>query len=173
MGGLVFFFVLMSLGCVALGLFFIIKAPQLSAKHPNAPHQSIKDYRGAGTLCIIMAVVLCIGLVVFCEATGQSLFDTDTYSSQSSDDKHFGIDEYDAWTAATDVVKNNLKAPSTAEFCSKSSANIEQHGNTWTIKGYVDAENSFGAKLRNDFTVVITFTSSTKYTIDECSITTR
>ena len=41
---------------------------------------------------------------------------------------------------------------------------------TWTIKGYVDAQNSFGATLRNNFTVKITFTSSTKYTIDLCSI---
>ena len=162
-------FALLVLGCIALGLFFIIKAPQLSAKHPNAPHQSVKDYRGAGTLCIVIAVVICVALVIYGIASEAPIFGFDTSSSQSG----FGIDEYDAWTAATDVVKNNLKAPSTAEFCSKSSATIEQHGNTWTIKGYVDAENSFGAKLRNDFTVVITFTSSTKYTIDECSITTR
>lgn len=170
MGGLVAFFVLACLGCVALGLFFIIKAPELSAKHPNSPTQTVKSYRGAGTFAIIMAVVMCIGLVVYFELAGQSLFDPDTYASQSKE-KHFGIDEYDAWTAATDVVKSNLKAPSTAEFCSKSSASIEQHGSTWTIKGYVDAENSFGAKLRNNFTVIITFTSSTEYTIDECSIT--
>ena len=171
MGGLVVFAALMCLGCVALGLFYIIKAPQLSAKHPNAKHQSVKDYRGAGTLSIVLGILLSVCLIVVCEFTGQSLFDPSTYYSQSG--TNYGIDEYDAWNAATDVVKDNLKAPSTAEFCNKSDATITQKGDTWTIRGYVDAENSFGAKLRNDFTVVITFTNSTRYTINECTITAR
>ncbi len=81
------------------------------------------------------------------------------------------VDESDAWYAAKETVKDNLKAPSTAKFCSMSSATITHVGKTWTIKGYVDAENSFGAKIRNNFTVVITFTSDTKYTIDSCIIT--
>ena len=172
MGGLVVVFILACSGCVALGLHFITKAPQLAAKHPNAPHQSVKDYRGAGTLCIVMAVVMAVGLVVACEFTGQSLFDPTTYYDSQSG-KNFGIEKSDAWTAATDVVKNNLKAPSTAEFCRITDAHFEQHGNTWTIKGFVDAENSFGAKLRNDFVVSITFTSSTEYIIEKCTITPR
>lgn len=85
----------------------------------------------------------------------------------------FGHDDSDAWSAAVSVVSGKLKSPSTAEFCSKSSATIKKVGDTWTVSGYVDAQNSFGATLRNDFTVKITFTSSTKYNIEQCDITAR
>lgn len=85
----------------------------------------------------------------------------------------FGHDENNAWTAARDIVEAKLKSPSTAKFCSVTNASIERDGNTWTITGYVDAQNSFGSTLRNNFTVKITFTNSTKYTIDQCSITAK
>ena len=83
------------------------------------------------------------------------------------------IDESDVWYEAKEIVKDRLKAPSTASFCSKSSATITKSGNTWTIKGYVDAENSFGAMIRNDFTVVLVFNNDTQYTISNCTITPR
>lgn len=64
--------------------------------------------------------------------------------------------------------QENKNAPKPAPFiiaicvsCSK---------NTWTIKGYVDAQNGFGAMLRSDFTVKITFTGNSSYTVDLCSI---
>ena len=82
----------------------------------------------------------------------------------------YGHDEFDAVAAAEKIVKSNLKSPSTAEFCKHKEYTITCSDDTWTIKGYVDAQNSFGATLRNNFTVKITFTSSTKYTIDLCSI---
>lgn len=97
----------------------------------------------------------------------------DEYKDKNPEEDNFGHDEHDAWTAAKDIVESNLKSPSTAEFCSFSSAAIQRDGNTWTITGYVDAQNSFGATLRNNFTVKITFTSSTKYTIEQCSITAK
>lgn len=81
--------------------------------------------------------------------------------------------ESEIWYEAQRIVENKLKAPSTAEFCSISEASISKRRDTWIINGYVDAENSFGVKIRNDFSVVITFTSDTAYTIDECSITAR
>lgn len=88
-----------------------------------------------------------------------------------SGEDSFGHDDSDAWSAAVSTVSSKLKSPSTAEFCSKSAATIKSNGDTWTISGYVDAQNSFGATLRNNFTVEITFTSSTEYTIERCDIT--
>jgi len=79
----------------------------------------------------------------------------------------------DIWMEVKEIVEGRLKAPSTAEFCSKSEANIREDGNTWTVSGYVDAENSFGAMIRNDFTVVITFTNDSQYLIEKCNITAR
>ena len=83
------------------------------------------------------------------------------------------INESDVWYEAKEIVKNRLKAPSTASFCSKSSATITKSGKTWVIEGYVDAENSFGAMIRNDFTVVLVFKNETQYTISNCTITPR
>lgn len=88
----------------------------------------------------------------------------------NSDEDGYGHDRYDAITIAEKIVKGELKAPSTAEFCSNSEYTVSCVGNTWTVKGYVDAQNSFGATLRSNFTVKFTFSSSNKYTVDSCSI---
>ena len=79
--------------------------------------------------------------------------------------------EKEVWDEAKMIVEKRLKSPTTAQFCAMSEATITKKIDTWTISGYVDAENSFGAMLRNNFTIIITFTDSTHYTIDKCSIT--
>lgn len=58
---------------------------------------------------------------------------------------------YNAYTQLT--VENYLKAPSTAKFCSSSELGMKQVGKYVIVQGYVDAQNSFGAMIRNNFTV--------------------
>lgn len=91
-------------------------------------------------------------------------------STKDSLNDEYGHDKYDAAVVAKTIVKDNLKSPSTAEFCKTSECAISCSGNTWTVSGYVDAQNSFGAVLRNNFKVKFTFTTSNKYTIDSYSI---
>ena len=91
--------------------------------------------------------------------------------SQSTKGDSYGHDKYDAITIAEKVVKNKLKSPSTAKFCKSSEYTVSCVGNSWTVTGYVDAQNDFGATLRNNFTVKFTFSSSSQYTVDSCSIT--
>jgi hypothetical protein len=60
---------------------------------------------------------------------------------------------WDACQVAHRYIQNALKAPSTAEFpgCYSSDPAVSTwpHGNgTFTVNTYVDAQNSFGAKLR-------------------------
>lgn len=50
-------------------------------------------------------------------------------------------------------IRRQLKAPSTAKFPPCSDMNITHTGNTWFVRSYVDAQNSFGAMLRNGFLV--------------------
>jgi hypothetical protein len=114
-------------------------------------------------ISLILALVMCLSL---CACGGGN--DTPRKSNRLEDG--YGHNEFDAVVVAEKVVKSKLKSPSTAEFCKHREYTITCSGDTWTIKGYVDAQNSFGATLRNNFTVKITFTSSTKYTIDLCSI---
>lgn len=73
------------------------------------------------------------------------------------------IGESDAWVCAQDVVEKNLKSPSSAKFCLMSEATIhyngeEDGGSRYTVSGYVDAQNSFGAMIRKNFTVNLTVT---------------
>ena len=62
--------------------------------------------------------------------------------------------------ACEDAVRDALKAPSTAEFADSSSS---RSGSTWTVTGAVDAENSFGAMLRNTFECSVTFQGDSAY----------
>ena len=64
-----------------------------------------------------------------------------------------------AVSAAKIVVKDKLKSPSTAKFpWGFDEYTVKRSGNDFIVGGYVDAENSFGAMLRQEF--VATFTLS-------------
>lgn len=62
-----------------------------------------------------------------------------------------------ALTGAEQVVKEKLKAPSTAKFSSWGETKITKiKDNTYLVKGYVDAQNGFGAMIRSNYSVEIT-----------------
>lgn len=72
-----------------------------------------------------------------------------------------GDTKTNAWICAQDVAKGSLKSPSTAKFCSIMDVDVyDQGNNNYAIIGYVDAENSYGAKMRTNFTVWLTLTKS-------------
>lgn len=80
---------------------------------------------------------------------------TNNSSSNSSDS------ETDAKVCAVKAVKDSLKSPSTAEFCKYTEMTATNlGGNKWEITGWVDAQNSFGATIRDNWTVTLTLTSS-------------
>ena len=67
--------------------------------------------------------------------------------------------------------KGKLKSPSTAKFCSVTEATIGCSGNTWVVRGWVDAQNGFGATVRTQFAVTFTFASKDMYSLDSCIVT--
>ena len=70
-------------------------------------------------------------------ATGQKTYTEDDYKAA-------------AYTMAEEQVKKHLKAPSTASFCRMSETSFTRdEENTYVMTGWVDAENSYGAKLRS------------------------
>lgn len=92
------------------------------------------------------------------ESLGQSNFDRLVAEAQidTSSDR-----ETEAKICAKKVVEDHLKAPSTAKFCKYYEMNATNLGeNKWKITGYVDAQNSFGATLRENWTVTLTLTTS-------------
>lgn len=63
----------------------------------------------------------------------------------------------DAYVACKDFVSKNLKAPSEAKFPTMNEAKIANvSGTRWQVISYVDAPNSFGAMLRNQYICEVT-----------------
>lgn len=65
--------------------------------------------------------------------------------------------KYDAFDRCETAIKTQLKAPSTAKFSNK---NYFEGSTVHTVYMDVDAENSFGASLRQRFTCKMSFAES-------------
>lgn len=91
--------------------------------------------------CLIFILVFIIGGVIFTNA-----IDLDN-------NKNDGPTKLTAYSMVQGWVEDRLKAPSTAEF---PGGKYEEHTmqtteNVFRVSSYVDAENSFGAKIRTRF----------------------
>lgn len=64
-------------------------------------------------------------------------------TSTSNNKDSYGHTKGDAFAIAEKAVKDKLKSPSTAKFCSVTEATIGCSGNTWVVRGWVDAQNTF------------------------------
>ena len=71
------------------------------------------------------------------------------FKSQADEGKP---DDLGAQTVCQTFVERGLKAPSTARFSGES---VTSNGTTWTVRGSVDAENSFGARLRMNYVCTV------------------
>lgn len=61
---------------------------------------------------------------------------------------------YYAYTTAQELIKSQLKAPSTAEFCKWDDVKRTYFENdTYRVQLWVDAQNSFGAMIRETYQV--------------------
>lgn len=77
-------------------------------------------------------------------------------SDKSSYERVPIIDKSTAQYACENFVKNNLKSPSTAAFPPITEMQIESDiNNIWTVNSYVDAQNSFSAMIRSQFSCQI------------------
>jgi hypothetical protein len=78
---------------------------------------------------------------------------------------------YTVWRICQERVSAELKAPSTADFPSYSEQAISHSGALWTVNSYVDAQNSFGAKLRTRYTCTARFNAAdATYGIESVSV---
>lgn len=109
-----------------------------------------KEEKSSSNGCIgCLGLIIIIGIIAFAfhSCLGNS-------SSKEEDNTSMVI------TIAQEAVKKQLKAPSTAkfpwgsdEYNIKEVASNDDGFNEYYISGYVDAENSFGAKIRTRFIV--------------------
>ncbi len=84
---------------------------------------------------------------------------TTSGKSQLSADSGTRHTNAEAFACAQNIVEGKLKSPSTAKYCKVTEATITHDGDKYTVNGWVDAENSFGATVRTYFTVTYTATA--------------
>ena len=82
-------------------------------------------------------------------------------TNSTSDTSFARHTEDESWICAKKIVKDSLKSPSSAKFCSMSEATITHEGNgKYSVSGWVEAQNSYGAVLRQTFIVTYTATAN-------------
>ena len=66
------------------------------------------------------------------------------------------VDETEARLSCEDLIKNQLKSPSTASFAPRNEWTFTEVSGGYRASGWVDAQNDFGATVRNSFTCTVT-----------------
>jgi hypothetical protein len=97
---------------------------------------------------IRMIFLVLILFIVIYVATVPSESNTTTHASVTS--SHI-VADYEAHLIAERFIKERLKAPSTADFPWGTYRANHLPNDSWIVSSYVDAQNSFGAKLRSNW----------------------
>lgn len=89
----------------------------------------------------------------------------------SDDGEKKGPDEIGAFVMSQEFVKGQLKAPSTAEFPWYEESFVEDLGEgRFRVTAYVDAQNTFGAMIRSQYTCVLTSADGEKWILESIDI---
>lgn len=102
-----------------------------------------------GVILLVFTVLVLIGLLKDSSKTPEQK----AQEKINREDKYCNNDNTMAFVMAKDFVEKSLKAPSTASFpWTTLDSEITNIGDcTYTVRSYVDSENSFGAKVRTSY----------------------
>lgn len=117
--------------------------------------QGEKIGKGCGYF-ILTSVLLVAALVAF--------------SSDDDGGGSGGPDDIEAYVMCQQFVEDRLKAPATAGFPLSSEATITGGPSTWTVRSHVDAENSFGAQVRTQFTCRVSYQGNDRWLLDDLTM---
>ena len=120
------------------------------------------------TAGVILALIFFILIAVF---IGRACACVETPISSSTPK---GPSEVDAYGMAQHFVKDYLKAPGTARFPTMgwdSGISVISLGlNEWNVRAWVDAENSFGALIRNNFTCTLKYVGNDNWQLEKLTL---
>lgn len=115
-------------------------------------------------------VIVEAGRVKYCYSGDVTLYDTSDGGKKANIQDYVIDPSKKAYyiSYAQDYVKQGLKSPSTAEFpgtfWSVDDCTVARYKDTVTVQSYVDSQNSFGAMVRSNFKVQLSFADcSCKY----------
>lgn len=95
-----------------------------------------------------LTIIELFGLIFLCLIILVAIFGSNEDATKA---KTYRPGEVDAFVVSQEIIKRYLKAPSTAKFASYSGSVVTLKGNLFYVTSYVDAQNSFGAMLRNRY----------------------
>jgi hypothetical protein len=115
-----------------------VTIPEPLPTEPRPPAK--KQSNTAGVIGLLIIVVIIGAIFYSCSKSGGS-------GGSDNDGRNDGL----AKVMCEKFVKDRLKAPATADFSGVFDTEVSGSGDDYTVRGYVDAENSFGANLRNNY----------------------
>ncbi len=122
-------------------------------------------------LTFSVAIIISLIIIMFFGTSNSNISSNISMGSTIIVNKDsYGHDETWARAEVHSIVSSHLKAPSTAKFPWPDEEKVSRSGDTWTVSGWVDAQNSFGAMIRSNYVVKITSTSENTYKIVSCLI---
>lgn len=114
--------------------------------------------------------ILVTGIFIFWLIGDFGKSGTDSNSASASKDLTPKYDKFNAQVDCEAFVKRTLKAPATADFAPHHELQISgSDSGPWNVAGYVDAQNSFGAKIRSLYSCTIHYQDNKAY-LDNLSV---
>lgn len=123
---------------------------EINKEASRCPHCHGKIYVWTSGRKVILGFGI---LAVFLLIITGSFNTSDTQNNTSPKDQR----EIESIVFAKEVIKGTLKAPSTATFEDVRAYELSNLKDVWVVNGYVDSENSYGAKLRNIWEVQLDY----------------
>ncbi len=118
------------------------------------------EQRNLGIGCLVLVLIAVILALGPCRGSDDSGKRASTGPSKIS-----------AFVASQDFVEDQLKAPGTAKFpWYDESFVVDLGGGRFRIKAYVDAENSFGAKLRTRYSCILRSTGGDTWHLENIEV---
>lgn len=122
--------------------------------------------------CLTLVLVI-VGLCIFGAINDkQKTPEERNAESKAREQRTCNDDPIGAFVMAQDFVKKMLKAPSTADFpIGTSDSTIIPLGNCiYQVESYVDSQNSFGAKIRSQYTASVKYLGEGRWSLVEIHI---
>ena len=150
---------------------------QVSTEAATCPHCGVADPAGVAAAkkeqdvkkkrsgCLgyvaLFFVLLVIGTIISALPGGED-------SPDAAPDPVVEHSQVEAYGICRQFVRDRLKAPRTAKFPSGGSEGATHMGDgKYVVRSYVDAENSFGAMLRNHFVCTVQWTGGDSWRLED------
>jgi len=126
----------------------------------DARERAKRGQRNLGIGCLVLIAIVVLLALGPCRG-----------SQDSGKHTAMGPDKISAFVMSQEFVKDRLKAPGTAKFPWYDESFVDDlGGGRFRVTAYVDAENSFGAKLRTHYTCVLSSSDGDRWSLENIEV---